>query len=480
MAGRIEIQNANGATLTLENSDTNTEATVMNPLQTAYTIETVNDFATVPKGFKTVIVKDPNRGGTFTWSESGTANDGTVFAGSVGYWNRQYEGAVNVKWFGDTSGDIGVLINHAKDVSNNITLDNGTYNQTTQVVFDQSYFQFNGNMSNIIVDASLLNPFIIGGSNVTRLTIKNFTVSRNVYNGTTENTGIVYKEFNQSIIENIESRLSKYNHQWSPDTAGSAYNTYINIQGIGGFYNFRFYASETGFANENVFIGGRGVVTSDTDTNLMIGSNGSQSSHNRFLGMSLEGAARAIYCDQSSNYFEFPRTEGATIDCEFGTTSEYNMIISSRYDLDVSDSGNRNQYITYGSGSKFTTGNNDTTTLQVDRIGANTGNTPSVLINDTYSSSGNSYCIETRHGRESDTSYVFRAVRNSDGLVRSKLTTNGKLEVAIQLRSQQSSWNFQPLSLGSYSLWVTSSGKLMIKNGIPTSETDGTIVGTQS
>lgn len=37
-----------------------------------------------------------------------------------------------------------------------------------------------------------------------------------------------------------------------------------------------------------------------------------------------------------------------------------------------------------------------------------------------------------------------------------------------------------PFQLGSYNLWVDTSGKLRIKNGTPTSTTDGTIVGTQS
>lgn len=41
-------------------------------------------------------------------------------------------------------------------------------------------------------------------------------------------------------------------------------------------------------------------------------------------------------------------------------------------------------------------------------------------------------------------------------------------------------WNDSHLRLGSYHLWVDSIGKLRIKNTTPTSDTDGTIVGTQS
>ena len=38
----------------------------------------------------------------------------------------------------------------------------------------------------------------------------------------------------------------------------------------------------------------------------------------------------------------------------------------------------------------------------------------------------------------------------------------------------------KPLTLGSNNLWVDGSGKLRIKSGTPSSDTDGTVVGTQS
>ena len=106
MSSSIKLTNANGKILTITNPDSLTGDSHMNPTTTAYTIETVDDFGSVPSGYTTVIVKDSNRGGTFTWSSTGTANGGTVFAGLTGYWNRQYDGAVNVDWFGaNKSGD---------------------------------------------------------------------------------------------------------------------------------------------------------------------------------------------------------------------------------------------------------------------------------------------------------------------------------------------------------------------------------------
>lgn len=41
-------------------------------------------------------------------------------------------------------------------------------------------------------------------------------------------------------------------------------------------------------------------------------------------------------------------------------------------------------------------------------------------------------------------------------------------------------WNGTRLALGTYQLWVDSTGDLRIKNGAPTSDTDGTVVGTQT
>jgi hypothetical protein len=41
-------------------------------------------------------------------------------------------------------------------------------------------------------------------------------------------------------------------------------------------------------------------------------------------------------------------------------------------------------------------------------------------------------------------------------------------------------WDGRRLRLGTYTLWVTATGILRIKNGIPTSETDGTVVGAQT
>lgn len=44
----------------------------------------------------------------------------------------------------------------------------------------------------------------------------------------------------------------------------------------------------------------------------------------------------------------------------------------------------------------------------------------------------------------------------------------------------EGTWDREHLILGTYRIWIDSTGKLRIKNGAPTSDTDGTVVGTQT
>lgn len=103
-------------------------------------VDTVADLATIDTALhQTAIVKDLNRGGTFIWSSTGTANGGTVFAGATGFWNRQYDGAVNVKWFGakgDGVTDDTIAFELIQQVTEAVSLNNGIYllYPTTRIV----------------------------------------------------------------------------------------------------------------------------------------------------------------------------------------------------------------------------------------------------------------------------------------------------------------------------------------------------------
>ena len=64
-----------------------------------YTVETIEELELISgEENSTVIVTDENRGGVFVYRTANALenNGGTIFNG----WCRQYDGAVNVKWFG--------------------------------------------------------------------------------------------------------------------------------------------------------------------------------------------------------------------------------------------------------------------------------------------------------------------------------------------------------------------------------------------
>ncbi len=104
----------------------------------AFAVPTIADLATINTAiYTTAFVKDLNRGGTFVWSSTGTANGGTVFDGATGFWNRQYTGGVNVKWFGavgDGLTDDTSAINTALAIGGiQLYFPKGTYNVTSTI-----------------------------------------------------------------------------------------------------------------------------------------------------------------------------------------------------------------------------------------------------------------------------------------------------------------------------------------------------------
>ena len=110
-----------------------------------YNVQTVDELVSLD-GLEgdTVVVTDENRGGVFVYREDnvGTNNGGTIFNG----WNRQYDGAVNVKWFGavgDGITDNTLSVQNAFNVSNLIYFSkdglsnyviNGTINKTKSTI----------------------------------------------------------------------------------------------------------------------------------------------------------------------------------------------------------------------------------------------------------------------------------------------------------------------------------------------------------
>lgn len=70
----------------------------------------------------------------------------------------------------------------------------------------------------------------------------------------------------------------------------------------------------------------------------------------------------------------------------------------------------------------------------------------------------------------------YQRFRNLAGAAQFDVTSDG---VKVYSPTGVDSYQY-PLYMRDYALWVDSGGKLRIKNGVPTSDSDGTIVGTQS
>ncbi len=96
-----------------------------------------------------------------------------------------------------------------------------------------------------------------------------------------------------------------------------------------------------------------------------------------------------------------------------------------------------------------------------------------VTVQDEHASSGRSNLMEMRAGRDAGTGIGFtNDASNAD---------QGGIEIvndAVRFRSSGSGHTVAPLQLGGHYLWVDSSGNLRIKNGAPTSDQDGKLVGS--
>lgn len=93
-----------------------------------YQVQTLSDLVNVPKEVAVCVVTDSVRGGVFYYDESqkDVNNDGTIING----WVRQFDGAINVKWFGAVGNgvtDDRAAIQKVLDSYNSVFIPDGTY-----------------------------------------------------------------------------------------------------------------------------------------------------------------------------------------------------------------------------------------------------------------------------------------------------------------------------------------------------------------
>lgn len=334
-------------------------------------------------------------------------------------------------------------------------------------------------------DSSVLHAVYIGSDSTPfGIIAKNLLVDRTTYSGATENTGFRIGPCAGCHFSDLHSRYSKYNLLIDPTTSVSGYNTYVNFLGVGGFYNIHMKATGAAFASENTFFGGRLFATADTNTQIYI-EPGVMSANN-FYSICAEGTGvQSVYCGAASSLFDHVRTEGTWSSgyaIVFGVDSAFNVVRHSRSDCTILDesvtgakpAGGLNQIYTMASGHSLQGNVDSVTTLKATRSGNHSGDIPAAIIRDISASSSNhALDIKTRLNQSNST--AIRVLRDSDDFEYASLTTDGRLSLFRSLDIGLHTYNYSPLTIGSYIFWVDSTGRLRIKSSTPTSQDDGDV-----
>jgi len=198
---KLTIKNNINSELSIAHADNKPAKSIIGT-DIAVAVDTINDFPLDASDGDAVIVRDLNRGGTFIYDNSKVAehNDGTNFNG----WIRQYDGAVNVKWFGavgdgitDDTAAIQNAINYIVSISSNTSVNepntsNNYYAPNIELEFDTGTYSIEGT---IVIPAKV-------SDGITNITIKSNGALFNgkgqvLFDYATNNSG------NKDIFDNI-------------------------------------------------------------------------------------------------------------------------------------------------------------------------------------------------------------------------------------------------------------------------------------
>lgn len=171
-------------------------------------VETIDELSLVDiTKYSTVIVKDIDRGGTFIYDNSKALenNGGTIFNG----WVRQYDGAVNVKWFGakgDGITDDTVAIQNAINIGKNVHIPNGIYNISNELTIPFGVAIIGNGIGLSILNAlSSLNysKSVLKSNSVNNVIIKNLSILGNTDGVNGAGSGVHFKNSSGNTIENV-------------------------------------------------------------------------------------------------------------------------------------------------------------------------------------------------------------------------------------------------------------------------------------
>ena len=236
------------------------------------------------------VVTDENQGGTFIYrsADVGTNNGGTIFNG----WCRQYDGAVNVKWFGldntGTTDNSALLETITNGDFTDIYFPDGVYNLSTEVLVNGSRRLFcdvqRGN--NCVLQATAVGTGTLFRTRSANVTFENL----NINGGGFALTLIAGED--ETDIEDVDMLVNNC-------TLKNAL-TGINIKGRGLYATNNNFVTLT-FAGINFSRGASPTLGTNPDQKTQTGFRSFKVIGNRFHGMG--GSIGLRNSDAGSTYF---------------------------------------------------------------------------------------------------------------------------------------------------------------------------------
>jgi len=409
-------------------------------------------------------------GGTFYWDATSTETDngGTIIQATgvtTGRWKRLYEGAVNVKWFGAV-GDytISGAVNPSPTDDGTALQNAATYCGEDKVLYLPANAFYTTTSISISCSVKGTRPMEIG-TDVDNLR------SAIVYSGA--DTGALYTttpSYNKTYKDFMIYVLTTGCEMGFDIVYGGNSNLFENIT---------IYA-KTGTTGHKFGIYLRGLDRNDVDNQ--------HQHYNVFTGLSIASFPCGIRLgDQSASTNALANATTVSNSIVFSATHAMEVIgqqctISGFWHYaPIVFSGNTGAATIIGgyfepiAGSKFMI--IDDGTMGIYKGGDVGTNDIGVIIGYGEHLTHSNITDHTGNNRYSIASYkrpTMRAIYDhSDNEIVMFDGTTG-------LTIMDSAWDNKHLALGNYHLWVDATGDLRMKSGSPTSDTDGTIVGTQS